>query len=751
MKQRLIMRRLFPLLFLILLGCQTTSGTGPVEYSFLFDQATHIHQLLAQKREMEASRIYNNHSSFFNSAKKEHTDVLTRLKSQVEASLAPRTNKLTQSIGNFIWPQPLSKWQSTKIFLEQKKREIEDLKDFKILKWRSESRLINDLENSLDNLRRKIRLTATDSFFNYGLLKKPKFNNIFPVNVDVDNIIRDNKDKVQAAINSIGKNDLKLLLDSYGSSMTNSLLKSMASRYFEKTLEGHKSKEKSVALAIFKALNETKTNGFELDNQSSVKLSAIDISSRVLDKAKQYDFAVELKTSIPVSVEKENLDAYFRKSDSSDLAILIDVATARAQRDIATSSKTPSEKKIGTKTIQNPKYAPAQNAVTTAQMGVQNAQMHSNSVASTYCEGLGCLALIPLQVAAAQKVNEARESLNNAMANLQSTPMMIEQPVFGAYSYRSTNIKVDKTATVNYYVIDRASNLFVKDDFDVSKSKSFKVAYGISEQDRYLSKHIGNHDKESDVEEFESEPVSVDIASLLEQFSKNIDSAKKLPTQEALRKVIIEDKNIVLAKFQEDRIRQSLTSEYSRLSESVVAIFHPDGKSRGSGFYVNDDLVLTNQHVVSSAKFVELKQKNGLETFGKVIDQDIARDLALLKVEARGSPVSFFPHNQLDIGSTVVAIGHPRGLEFSISRGIVSAIRKIPGAQSGSSKAWHIQTDTAINPGNSGGPLFKDGLVVGVNSWKRIQGNDSGLNFALHYKEIIKFLSKNNVTVRKGS
>ena len=47
--------------------------------------------------------------------------------------LAPRTNKLTQSIGNFIWPQPLSKWQSTKTFLKQKQREIEDLKDFKIL------------------------------------------------------------------------------------------------------------------------------------------------------------------------------------------------------------------------------------------------------------------------------------------------------------------------------------------------------------------------------------------------------------------------------------------------------------------------------------------------------------------------------------------------------------------------------------------------------------------------------------------
>ena len=142
----------------------------------------------------------------------------------------------------------------------------------------------------------------------------------------------------------------------------------------------------------------------------------------MLDKAKQYDFAVELKTSIPMSVEKQNLDAYFRKSDSSDLAILIDVATARAQRDIATSSKIPSEQKIGTKTIQNPKYAPAQNAVTAAQMGVQNAQMHSkNSVDSQYCEGIGCFGKIVGQMAAAAKVQEANDILTQAMSNLQST------------------------------------------------------------------------------------------------------------------------------------------------------------------------------------------------------------------------------------------------------------------------------------------------------------------------------------------
>ena len=170
----------------------------------------------------------------------------------------------------------------------------------------------------------------------------------------------------------------------------------------------------------------------------------------------------------------------------------------------------------------------------------------------------------------------------------------------------------------------------------------------------------------------------------------------------------------------------------------------------GSGFYVNDDLVLTNQHVVGKAKFVELKQKDGLESFGKVIDSDVIRDLALIKVETRGTPVAFLKNNELPIGSTVIAIGHPRGLQFSVSRGVISAVRKIRSLQSGSTKIWQIQTDTAINPGNSGGPLFLDGHVIGVNTWGR-RGGDTGLNFALHHKEIMKFLKRNNVNVRKGN
>lgn len=87
------------------------------------------------------------------------------------------------------------------------------------------------------------------------------------------------------------------------------------------------------------------------------------------------------------------------------------------------------------------------------------------------------------------------------------------------------------------------------------------------------------------------------------------------------------------------------------------------------------------------------------------------------------------------------AIGHPRGKEFTITRGIVSAIRKtfsINLPRGAGDEVLYIQTDTPINPGNSGGPLFLGDRVIGVNTWGERQSE--GLNFSVHYSEVLAFL-----------
>ncbi len=115
----------------------------------------------------------------------------------------------------------------------------------------------------------------------------------------------------------------------------------------------------------------------------------------------------------------------------------------------------------------------------------------------------------------------------------------------------------------------------------------------------------------------------------------------------------------------------------------------------------------------------------------------------MVKVQARGVPIVFYD-GAIPLGSTVEAIGHPKGLNFSITRGVVSAIRKRPGIiGAGGKEVTFIQTDTPINPGNSGGPLFLGGKVVGINDWKLSEKGIEGIGFSIHYTEVQAFLKEN--------
>lgn len=199
------------------------------------------------------------------------------------------------------------------------------------------------------------------------------------------------------------------------------------------------------------------------------------------------------------------------------------------------------------------------------------------------------------------------------------------------------------------------------------------------------------------------------------------------------------DKNKALTAYKSTQYNAKPVND-SRF-DSVVVLNNPKG-AIGTGFFVAPDLVMTNYHVIEGAQFIEMKLYSGMETFGKVVKTDVRLDLALVKVQTRGNPVNFYKDNTLDLGATVEAIGHPKGLTFTITRGIVSAVRKRASIFAvGGKEVLFVQTDTAINPGNSGGPLFLGDKVVGVNNNKMVAGSE-GLGFSVHYSEVLEFLKE---------
>ena len=142
-----------------------------------------------------------------------------------------------------------------------------------------------------------------------------------------------------------------------------------------------------------------------------------------------------------------------------------------------------------------------------------------------------------------------------------------------------------------------------------------------------------------------------------------------------------------------------------------------------------DGYILTNNHVVEEADQIKVKLCNGKEYEGKVVGRDPKTDLALLKIEGASDlhPLKLGNSEDLKVGSWVVAVGSPFGLEQTVTAGIVSAKGRVIG--SGPYDNF-IQTDASINPGNSGGPLINmKGEVVGINT--AIIAEGQGIGFAI--------------------
>ena len=147
-------------------------------------------------------------------------------------------------------------------------------------------------------------------------------------------------------------------------------------------------------------------------------------------------------------------------------------------------------------------------------------------------------------------------------------------------------------------------------------------------------------------------------------------------------------------------------------------------RSTGSGFVIDPTgMIVTNAHVVEQAEWIQVRLPDGRRFNGRIVGLDTRVDLALIKIDAAGLPaLPLGDSNRLRVGEFVLALGHPFGLEQSVSFGIVS--RKGAPLTVAAPGFDFIQTDAAINPGNSGGPLVNmAGQVIGVNSMAARNGS----------------------------
>jgi serine protease Do len=156
----------------------------------------------------------------------------------------------------------------------------------------------------------------------------------------------------------------------------------------------------------------------------------------------------------------------------------------------------------------------------------------------------------------------------------------------------------------------------------------------------------------------------------------------------------------------------------------------------GSGVIVSPDgYIVTNNHVIDGATDIRVTMSNKEVLPAKLIGADPLTDLAVIKVSGTNLPsVPWGNSANLHPGQTVLAFGNPYGFQFTVTRGIISALnRPNPDASDRRKPGEFIQTDAAINPGNSGGALVNaHGELIGINTFL-VSGSGSfaGMGFAI--------------------
>lgn len=184
---------------------------------------------------------------------------------------------------------------------------------------------------------------------------------------------------------------------------------------------------------------------------------------------------------------------------------------------------------------------------------------------------------------------------------------------------------------------------------------------------------------------------------------------------------------------------KAIIEQYKKL---VIQIATP--YSTGTGFFLSDfGYIVTNEHVVRDNKEVVIDGEGIEKQLVNIVYIDQKYDLAFLEApETHSMPQTSLrdSENQVVEGEEIIAVGHPFGLQYTVTKGIISnTIHEVSGVN-------YLQHDAALNPGNSGGPLIsKNGKIVGVNTFVIKNGNNIGFSLPVKYlKNAILEFEKGN-------
>lgn len=439
--------------------------------------------------------------------------------------------------------------------------------------------------------------------------------------------------------------------------------------------------------------------------------------------------SVEQPKCIPALAALKPLGLSVREADSpatSYYVLVIVPGEIRRSKEAESEVQQASTFTSGYQQVPNPQYFALQNQLQSAQLQYQSAQQQYAQAtqmpagfAAGYAQGL-----------ALRQMRGASELVQEIATRLQSESPTLSERVQVPYTFSVVTTRALYQQRIGFALFHRRSGSAWASKGVIDAQESFKVANGRNQHDD------GSEDYPTDGEA--ADRWLAETRSLKSDDFARLDWSPmpkaRLDSGQPRNLVKVASRYFVDARPDQQSASGPRTADRRFRSVVVVKV----GDHFGSGFFIGPHNVITNAHVVGAERGVTLRLYGAAEDVtAEVIAADAGKDLALLRTPATGTPAPLLrAGGDVPVGARLVIIGHPRGLEFSLTSGVVSAVRQ---QTDGGASVEVIQTDTALNPGNSGGPVFLGDKVVGVATYKR-QASE-GLGFAVHSDEIRRFLT----------
>ena len=706
-------------------------GIGGFLSNIVSPKGQKLKELVDDKKFVEASTYFQSEKTYFDAEGKTYDAVLKTLADGLNALRVPELQRQLSSIGdlNGNFDPSEDAWLRVKQVLADAERATSEYGAIELLKdSRFRAIEISSLETATARLKRLYESNAVVAFRQFDLLKDRNFFDAYPVSTSASDVLRVAFDSVLSKYATASAEDVSRFRSRYSRVILEPDLRKLGTLYVERLLTESPRGAPNFYDKL-RAIRSATSAGFKVGPVKDFRLTIVQVVPDSLDAGERLP-KVTTEGTQTIKMLKGSEIGSDQGANAANYLILILPVPIDAQRKVTEKRTESSKVLVGTRTDPNPAFAAAQAKFIQAQ-SEYNAQQLQNATTPTYGAAAAILRGISSGLSSAV--------VTNARNELAQTSPTITEPVYQDYQFSVTRIDVAREARYRLWIVDRLDKTVAQFDTSSKESKSFQIAYNLRDKDPDIYSYRSRYNDEAAIDAYEKSDISVKLSWFAEQVL-NVTPAFNMMASEAatiLEASTLNRRTSVIATAVKS---QGAVSDDPRI-ECVVVIHNPKG-GLGSGFYVADDIVITNYHVVEGSQMAEIRRRDGQVMVGRVLKTDIGLDLALIKVNSLGKPVQF-ASSPLATGATVEAIGHPQGLEFTVTRGIVSAVRKLKNPLiRGSREMLVIQTDAAISPGNSGGPLFLGTQVIGVNSQKLVRTGVEGIGFAIHYAEVQRFIQE---------